>query len=351
MRWIIRWVVLPVISFLFHSCCLQCFLSDAGEELVLHTSLSGDADINLLWQQDWQSEWHIDWDSMKYGNLSYTAPSGFLVECFSHEDASLVGQVEFAGSSVSMDLPGGCYDLLSYNAEARDMVMAGQGSSRSFVMTTDRERYVVLPDTLTSRYDIRRMPVEVFSAFLDGVELSDDNEEYAYEEVTGTYTLHLSCQLSPRVFIYLIQLSVRDEGRRVINAGTAAVSGLSSSVDLVSGALSGDAVTHQVQSVFQPPSRTVDGVWAPCLVGSRLLTFGRAAGGSVRNFYHVPLYLSDGSCQWLTFDITSQMKLLPTGGVIVLECDAPDVGTDRPSGGGWNIGVGGWHTENHGITI
>ena len=71
-----------------------------------------------------------------------------------------------------------------------------------------------------------------------------------------------------------------------------------------------------------------------------------------RNICHIELLYSNGGSLSIPVDVTDQVWDQPVGGLIKIVLDIDDYDEpDQPSGGGIDIGVGGWDEDIHDITV
>lgn len=303
--------------------------------------------VETMWQVDWQDKWQVSWNESTQGKLGYTAPETYHLDYFL-SDGNWIGQRDMASNSIRLDLGHGSYDLLTYNNDTQNIRLTQADDWSSLVASTETENNVILPDTLRQKLDIREMPDELFSMYATNVVVSDRLEDYTYIPEENIYLLKLNAELTPRTFIYLIQVELKNNDGRVKGSGNLTVTGLASSVDLISRKNSSEAIAHHFGTVFQQDQN---------LIGGRLVTFGlpNCIPGETlpdeatqeRNLCYVVLKFSNGYRGCIPVDITDQMRALPQGGVINIVMDIEKLPMPGGGSGGWGIGVNDWDKEDH----
>lgn len=303
--------------------------------------------VETMWQVDWQDKWQVSWNESTQGKLGYTAPETYHLDYFL-SDGNWIGQRDMASNSIRLDLGHGTYDLLTYNNDTQNICLSQADDWSSLIASTETENNVILPDTLRQKLDIREMPDELFSMYATNVVVSNRLEDYTYIPEENIYLLKLNAELTPRTFIYLIQVELKNNDGRVKGSGNLTVTGLASSVDLISRKNSNESIAHHFGTVFQQDQN---------LIGGRLVTFGlpNCIPGETlpdeatqeRNLCYVVLKFSNGYRGCIPVDITDQMRALPQGGVINIVMDIEKLPMPGGGSGGWGIGVNDWDQEDH----
>ena len=351
---VIRWQGASKQLWLFIFMALLASCTDMHDPL-LHTAgrvevkpeVEQHINVETMWQVDWQDKWQVSWNESTQGKLGYTAPETYHLDYFL-SDGNWIGQRDMASNSIRLDLGHGSYDLLTYNNDTQNIRLTQADDWSSLVASTETENNVILPDTLRQKLDIREMPDELFSMHATNVVVSDRLEDYTYIPEENIYLLKLNAELTPRTFIYLIQVELKNNDGRVKGSGNLTVTGLASSVDLISRKNSSEAIAHHFGTVFQQDQN---------LIGGRLVTFGlpNCIPGETlpdeatqeRNLCYVVLKFSNGYRGCIPVDITDQMRALPQGGVINIVMDIEKLPMPGGGSGGWGIGVNDWDKEDH----
>ena len=308
--------------------------------------------IETMWQADWQSKWQVDWNEATHGEIGYTQPETYHMDYFM-ANGEWIGQRDMEGNSIRLDLGHGSYDLLTYNNDTQNIRFSQAADWSSLIATTEAETQVSLPDTLKKKLDIREMPDQLFSMHATNIVVSDRLEDYEYIPGENIYLLKLNAELTPRTFIYLVQVELKNNNGRVIGSGNMTMTGLASSVDLVSRKNGKEAIAHHFGTVFQQKEESG-------LIGGRLVTFGLPdcipgeslpdAATQQPNLCYIVLKFSNGNRGCYPVNVTEQMRALPLGGVINIVLDVenlPKIDGDS-SNRGWGMDVNGWdQAEDH----
>lgn len=319
--------------------------------------------IETMWQTDWQSKWQVDWEDETHEEIGYTQPESYHMDYFM-AGGEWIGQRDMEGNSIRIDLGHGTYDLLTYNNDTQNIRFTQASDWSSLIASTNAETQVSLPDTLKKKLDIRQMPDQLFSIHATNVVVSDRLEDYEYIPEENIYLLKLNAELTPRTFIYLVQVELKNNNGRVTGSGNMTMTGLASSVDLISTKNGDEAIAHHFGTVFQQKGRKkklnsrAEGELQGDLIGGRLVTFGLPdcipgetlpdAGTQQPNLCYVVLKFSNGNRGCYPVNVTDQMRTLPLGGVINITLDVENLPkSDSGSNGGWGIGVNGWDQEDH----
>ncbi len=323
--------------------------------------------IETMWQADWQEKWQVDWEDETHEEIGYTQPESYHMDYFL-AGGDWIGQRDMESNSIRIDLGHGTYDLLTYNNDTQNIRFKQADDWSSLIASTDAETNVVLPDTLKRKLDIRQMPDQLFSMHATDVVVSDRLEDYEFIPEENIYLLRLNAELTPRTFIYLVQVELRNNDGTVKSSGNMTVTGLASSVDLISRKNSDEAIAHHFGTVYQSKgttrkstSRTEDVPpgenQASDYIGGRLVTFGLPdcipgetlpdEAAQERNLCYVVLKFSNGYRGCIPVDITDQMRALPQGGVINIVMDVEKLPKPSGSNSGWGIGVNDWNQEDH----
>ena len=329
--------------------------------------------IENMWDIDWQADWLFRWDEELYGKIGYTDPETFHMDYFTAGTNQHIGQRDVLGNRVNLSLGYGTYDMLFYNNDY-ELIRIEEAPDWSTVTAyTERNPYAMAPPSQKTRDNgIRQMPEQLFAVLHDGVEISDRMEDYTWIPEEGIWLMSIKSVLLPRVFIYLVQVELRNNKGRVTGCRSFTIEGLAESTELKSGINSTETVSHQFAAYAQKIDND-DGTKTELLAG-RMTTFGipgympwkeytrikdsNTRGSSLllpstpRNICHIELLYSNGGSLSIPVDVTDQVWDQPVGGLIKIVLDIDDYDEpDQPPGGGLDIGVGGWDEDIHDITV
>lgn len=312
--------------------------------------------LDMMWQADWQSKWQVDWDTSTKGELGYTAPSTYHFNYYRANGNTFLGQRDMASESTRINLADGKYNLLTYSNDYNYIHVTTSDDYQQVTAHTISDPYYSLPDSVSAKWNMQHMPDPIFAMFATDVTVSDKLEDYTYIPEEDVYVLKLNTQLEPRVYIYLIQLELRNNSRKVIGCNLATITELASSIDLATGETGNEAIAHQFTTVFQDAaasdknSRSTKTAPNEALIGGRLTTFGRPKDSERPNVCYFSFQFANGMTGFYPIDITNQIKELPKGGVINLSLDMASIEPPKGSGG-WSIGIGRWNDDNIDIDI
>lgn len=352
------------ISLCFVSCSdMHDPVLHASGKVEVHPEIEQKVNIDMMWDVDWDTQWQVDWDTETKGEIGYTEPETYHINYFrAGGSREPLGERDMASGSIRVDLGYGDYDLLFYNNDYQYIRIDEAPDWSYAIARTEKNTYAELPDSLNGKLEVRQMPEQLFSMFSTDVKVSDRLEDYEYIPEENIYLLRLNSELLPRVFIYLLQVDLKNNNGRVDGCGSTTINGLAPSVDLLTTVNGSEAIAHQFGSFYQEKEQA-DGEKL-CLIGGRLTTFGlpgispweehnkdaasrSASRADVRNTCYLMLRYSNGGYRCIAIDITGQMKTQPVGGIINITLDVDKYEEPKPGTGGFNPGVGEWEEEDN----
>lgn len=329
--------------------------------------------IENMWDIDWQADWLFKWDEDIYGKIGYTDPETFHMDYFTAGTNSHIGQRDVLGNRVNLSLGYGFYDMLFYNNDY-ELIRIDEAPDWSAITAyTETNPYASAPQSMIRRdMSIRQMPEQLFAVLHEGVEISDRIEDYTWIPEEGIWLMSIKSVLLPRVFIYLVQVELRNNKSRVTGCRSLTIEGLAESTELLSGINSTETISHQFAANAQRIDND-DGSTTELFAG-RMTTFGipgympwkeytkmknsGTRGASLvspttpRNICHIELRYANGGVLAVPIDVTEQIWDQPVGGVIKIVLNIDDYEPpEQPSQGGIDIGVGGWDEDIHDITV
>lgn len=343
-------------------------------KLRIELQVNQEVQIENMWEVDWQTELLFDWDETLHGKVGYTTPETFHMDYFKAATHTHVGQRDVLGNRVTLSLDYGFYDMLFYNNDY-ELIRIDEEPDWSAVRAyTEPNPYAQAPQSMIKRdMSIRQMPEQLFSVLHQGVEISDNMDDYTWIPEEGIWLLSIESVLLPRVFIYIVQVELRNNNERVTGCRSLTLEGLAESTELLSGLNSTTTISHQFPA-FAQKHQNSDGSVSDLFAG-RMTTFGipgympwkeytrmkkaetrgvlAITSDTPRNICHIELRYANGGVLAIPVDVTEQVWSQPVGGVIKIVLDADDYEEPEPpaSGGGIDIGVGGWNEDTHDITV
>lgn len=361
-----------------------------------------DINLDLLWGIEWETQWQYDWDTSleTYGDLGYTKPELIKGTIYNLDEytgkrySSFVKIFDSNGGRVSLT-SGSTYDMMFYNfgtewtsfyqSDDYEIYTASTRMSNqaSWIRTRAESESSEMPDTTRSYIDYNQ-PDELFGTLKTGIYIDEDpsNYEKEYDEDGNlTYIYKIDATLRPYSFIYIYQIIITNnadkKGNRIKGARGMTVSGLSQGVEMFSRKTFNNTISITTDDVKPMQRHTKvkleDESVADSadIMAARLLTWGlpginplentKAATKAPvidRNFVGIGITLRNNYTWNVTREITEQMHLHPTGGIITIYIDADEVPQEilekkeQTTGGGFNAEVENWSNEvNAEVTI
>lgn len=314
-------------------------------------------DMEVVWNVDidWETQWHYGWDVIDEetsGSISYPTPTNYEVRrYYLGEEAGLphrkdgVDGFTIFSTSFRRTYNFGYYDLLLWSnidsptgtqvllvdESSIDEVKASTTATRGLLKETTQEHGV------TGLYN---QPEIFYSAYVQDIYISRFKEDYDYfDEEQKVWVKRINTQLSPLVYIYLVQVVLHHNDGRVIGApGDAAISAMASGTSVNTGH------TNNQPCMVYFPMRLKQGIDIEGekvdIVGGKLTTFGlcdmegwtpgtRAEYGGTRtdldNRLYFTLQFRNGKEKTFNYVITDQCRKQSRGGVITLHIDVRDL--------------------------
>ena len=350
--------------------------------------------LEVYWGVDWRMEWQYEWDTTEYGGLGYKEPK--VVRSFFYDVDKTVKPKQRVSSFSEIFETGrenpvtlktnNWWDMLFYDA-ATQYILLDPAPDYSYTYATTR---VSAKSQYRSRgtriapqriYIDRNQPDEFLGTPLEDFWVSDDPDDY--EVVTNpdgtlTYVCHINAGLRPYTFIYLFQVMLLnnydDKGIRVTGCDGMTADGVADGTELFSRRTSSDQVsittdegavgklqTHKMLRLPDGTTREGD------IFAARMLTWGlpdmvpldylnRSLTRARSDYYHtlgIGLKLRNGVVYNIEKDVTEQMELRPTGGVVTVVFDTKEIPDsvfekkepDPSGGGGFNASVKDWSNQ------
>ncbi len=350
--------------------CIEPPLNLPGQQLLAEMP-SVETQLNVVWNVnvDWKTDWHYGWDvkdEATWGSMGYSTPSSFQVRrYFTGDDPkaphSDIDAFSIGGTSFRRYFSFGYYDILMWSEieskdgtqvliinEETDSVTATttgtRGLSRSVTKLLGKSE---IADT-TSIVGLKNQPEIFYAAYPEDIFISRNLEDYIFDEEEQVYIKRIDTELRPLVYIYLVQIILKNNDGRVkgIN-GNAAMTSMASGTNLNTGH------TNNHPSVVYFNTRLkedIDVKGETCdIIGGKFTTFGlcdmepytrsgKLYGGSrgdLRNNLIFDLLFSNDAVQSYSVDVTDQCQTQAHGGLITVTIDcsnltpppAPEKGT------------------------
>ena len=314
-------------------------------------------DLDIVWDidADLSTNWYYGWDNVDqelFGDLTYPEPTNFEVrryflgpemnvphsdvDAFTVYDKTFRRKYEF-----------GYYDLLIWsNIDSEDgtQVVTINESDLDNVMasTTVTKGMTGLskgpnPTAVTGIFN---QPEIFYSTYARNIHISHEYDDYDYyNEEEGVYVKVINTNLSPLVYIYLVQVLIQnnEDGRVKTASGNAALSAMANSTNVNNGHTAYDPCTVYF-STRMKQDVIVDGKITD-IIGGKLTTYGlcdmepytRAGAkyegslSNLPNYLYIDVTYSNDTEETLRFDVTKQCQEQAHGGIITITIDAHDL--------------------------
>lgn len=356
--------VCPYIFIIFVASCKpepELHLFDGGDINLAMPMVNLDLDAywdyeTVVGHYNWHDEWYYGWDEADqqlFGNLGYAEPEIFMLRRYYTGSEPLVPHTNvyantIKGSTFRGKYNWGFWDILVWNdvttADGVQSLNFDEQSSLDYVTAYTNQSMT------PSRYYAPRythsfyQPEDLFSAYVQGVEINRDLRGFDYDPVTNTYIKRLNMTLEPITYIYLTQLILHNNHNRIVGVdGTANLSGFARSTVVNTGIASNDAITIYYNTRFKTncdkKGESVD------IAGGRLMTFGICGLNANRiskpedvkdpnqHYLDMTMLFNNGMDSTFVFDVTEQVRQHWKGGVITIELDMDTVHIPSRSGG------------------
>lgn len=371
------------VLFALSSCTIDPPLHLPAEDITLRFPMVR-VDVEAVWgNPDWEEEFLYQWDENDiehYGEMTYPEPIDYQLRRYYLGDEPDMPHTQvlsaFMSSSVyRSQFDYGYHDLLVWsnihNAEhvqtitlqetlesvdaSTNAVNSGGASKFADMLAKARAVRAASPRDVPRVYN---QPDIFYSAYHRNLHVTDNPADYDfYDDVLLSYVKRLQMELQPLVYIYAVQVILRNNNGKITGASDgAAISGLADGVNVNYGRTTDADINVQfdlgmkyglrVTPRFATPLRS--GVQLKAAVGEtvdvlggRLTTFGLCgmkgyadsrsqvlyAGTHPDNLNHIAIdfkFRNDAD-SIITYDITSQLQNQSHGGVITIEVDVNDI--------------------------
>lgn len=387
------------------SSCIEPPLNLPAEELIVDMPLVI-VDLDIVWDLDidWQTRWHYKWDAVDqdlWGEIGYPTPTNYEVRRYylgkePHQPHTTVDPFTIWGSSFRRAYQFGYYDLLVWsNIDSKDgtqVVLINEKNLDEVTATTSISRGMsrvvtkaslsgsstraqmlygsTRKDSTSTVTGLYNQPEVFYSTYPQDIYISQNKNDYDYyDEVNKCYVKRINCELTPLVYIYLVQVIIRNNNGKIIGcSGDNAISNFASSTSVNTGH------TGQKPSMIYYGSRYKSGVTisrndtillyneckdlAPAIlhegevvdiIGGRLTTYGlcdmpsyaatkssseyNGTRTDLENFLYVDLNFNNGATGTLEINVTEQCRKQAHGGIITIILDANDITPPKPDPG------------------
>lgn len=339
------------------SCTIEPPLKLAAQEVLVDMPMVL-TDLDIVWDidADLTTDWHYGWDILDdelFGDLKYPEPTSFevrryfigpqmdtphtSVDAFTIYDKTFRRKYEF-----------GYYDLLIWsNIDSKDntqVVLIDESDLDNVTATTTVTKGMSglgkntkASSTITAIYN---QPEIFYSTYARNIHISHEYDDYDYyNEEEGVYVKVINTNLSPVVYIYLVQLIIlnNEDGRIKSASGNAALSAMANSTSVNTGHTAYDPCTVYF-STRMKQDVIVDGQITD-IIGGKLTTYGlcdlepftksgskyEGSRADLPNYLYIDVTYSNDTEETLRFDVTQQCQDQAHGGIITVTIDAHDL--------------------------
>ena len=365
---IIYWYLLAFTS------CIEPPLKLPAEEVIVDMP-TVITDIEVVWNLDidWQATWHYGWDAEDerlWGKVEYPIPTSYEVRRYFLGDVPGVPHTNVEGFTIYANrfrrsYQFGYYDLLLWsNIDSKDgtqVVTIDEKDLDAVKATTTVTRGLTRADNAASSASdetrskavtgLYNQPEIFYSTFPRDIYISRSKEDYDYyDEAEKCWVKYINCELTPMVYIYLVQvILVNNNGVVTGTSGNAAVSAFTSSSNVNTGHTDDNPAMIYFNMRYKP-DMTYEGQPAD-IIGGKLTTYGLCDMASyidapdhiyngsrtdLPNYLLVDLRFSNGAEKTMQYDVTEQCRQQSHGGIItvVVDCSEIEVPEQPESGSG-----------------
>lgn len=325
--------------------------------------------LDVVWglQADWEKDWYYGWDEtdqQMWGPIGYPSPHSFEVRRYYLGKSPNAPHKNVEGFTINTNrfrrtYLFGYYDMLIWsNIESKDgtqAVIIDESDSEAVKATTSVTHGMTRQATSTTVTDgnsvvgLYNQPEVFYSTYPRNIHISEDVKDYDYyDEVEKCWVKQIDCELTPLVYIYLVQvILINNEGSVIGTSGNAALSAVTGSTNV------NTAHTHNNPAMvyFNTRYKTdmLYNLQRVDIIGGKMTTYGLCDMGSYHdvpnhiyngsrkdlpNFLMLDVTLRNGTVKTYQFDVTDQCRRQAHGGIItvVLDCKEVPVDPDEPSG-------------------
>lgn len=346
-------------SLLMPTSCIEPPLHLPAEDLMIELPLVV-TEMSLVWNTDhsWLEDWYYGWDETDErisGSLEYPVPTNYEVRRYflgdrpgvPHTREGMDGFTIFA-TKFKRTFNFGYYDLLVWSnidsSTGTQVLLVNESDIQTVTATTTATRGLLSDVNEGTVHGIYNRPEIFYSAYKQDVQISRNLDDYVKDEETGYYTMTIKADLTPLVYIYLVQVILHgNDGRIVDVTGDASVSAFAKSTNVNTGH------TSNTPCLVYFPMRLKKGIdykgEKVDIVGGKLTTFGlcdmdgwtpgsRAEYTGTRtdldNRLYLTLKFNNGQEMTINRLVTEQCRKRAHGGIITLHVNVGDIEPPSP---------------------
>lgn len=308
--------------------------------------------LSIIWNinEDWRSHWWYGWDDEDIrilGDTVYPNPNYFegrffyLGEVPDHSQWLNIYKESIYGVTFRRRFEFGYHDMVLWSniesADGTQVLVIDENDLNNIYATTTHSRLSYEPVTRSN--DIHNSPEIFYSGEVDNIYISRDTLDYDYfDYARNVWVKEVPATLYPLVYIYLVQVVVYNNNRRIVYiTDKATISSLADAVNVRSGCTSDVPTTIAFPMRFKTGLTARDGREAD-IFGGKFTTFGlcdmrpwaesrfddvySGSRADLPNYFMMSLNFNNATDSVYAFDITRQLQQQPHGGIVTIEIDA-----------------------------
>lgn len=355
--------IIPVLlSAVILSSCIYPKLRLPAQEVIVDMPIVI-TDLELVWGIDpqWKDTWHYGWDEtddLIFGNWEYPTPRTYEVRRYFLGDTPGVKHTNVDPFTIDRTTfrrtySFGYYDMLLwsniYSPEGEQVVTIDESNLDAVTASTTITRSISLKGADAKATALFNQPEPFYSAYPQAIKISHYKEDYDYfDEKTGVWVKKVKADLTPLVYIYLVQIILTNNDGRVKGvSGECAVSAFATSTNVNTGHTANEPCmvyfNSRMKKGMDYNGQTVD------IIGGRFSTYGlcdmdgyrydtrtqyTGSRSELPNYLYYELQMASGNVKTFRAEITDQCQAQCHGGVITIIVDAGTITDEDPGKGG-----------------
>lgn len=330
--------------------CRKDLCYDHFSEVDLQLEVVYSLDWHLPWDENWNEYWPDEW-AVDWNKMLPKEPEGVRLHIFDCDYRSPISNHNLECKGGRIALNSGYYDMLLYNNDTEGIIFENMNAVSDAGATTRTRSKSAIYSTRYPDETTASPPDMLFAGYLPECELRKPNEE-------KTLFMRIEAKLTPRTWTYLVRYEFTS-GQEYVSEAQAYLSGMAGRVCLKDGRTDNEKVitllldcntsTCGFESIvrsFGLPGFDYE------MVRQRVITNEMALlNVSVTNKLVLEMKLMSGKVKLVEFDVSSQVRKQPRGGVIVVkDIVVTSEEGQKPNGSGFEGEVSDWE-ENIDVDV
>lgn len=356
-------VVAAFMSSVFAS-CIEPPLNLPAEDVIVDMPVVV-TEMETVWNidVDWQAEWYYGWDMTDIqisGDINYPEPTNYEVRRYylgsqpggRHTQEGYDGFTVF-GTTFRRSYQFGYYDMLLWSnidsPEGTQVLVVDDSSLDNVTATTTVTRGFTKANTKDAITGVYNQPEIFYSTFERDVYISRFKEDYDYfDEDNGVWVKRIAANLTPLVYIYLVQVVLHNNDGRITGVtGDASLTAMANGTNVNTGHTNNKPCMvyfpMRIKKNADFEGERVD------IIGGKLTTFGLCdmeginsqtkaeyAGSrtDIDNHLLFTVKFSNDTEKTLDYIVTDRCWKQCHGGVLTVHIDCRDVDPPTPGESG-----------------